>query len=280
MKKIKKILSTGAVLEAYILSKLGKREIRKNKFIDRQVNKFPAVIVIGGGGYKTIDRYETIPVALRFLSNGYHAFILNYSIDEDSEYPRPLLEVFESILFIRKHSDEWNINIDKIILIGFSAGAHLAGLCGTQWNLDIFKELLNLDNKNLYKPNAMILCYPITSVQFLGKEFTSKWGKMLQIEDDKIDVIKSINEDTVPCFIWHTRTDGVVPCLQSIKLIERMTELNIEYEAHIFYDGFHGLSTNDILTNYKFSIQDGYRPVNVEKWFDLMINWLNRVIEY
>ena len=59
-----------------------------------------------------------------------------------------------------------------------------------------------------------------------------------------------------------------------------MNEFNIPYEAHIFYDGFHGLSTNDTLTNYKFSVQDGYQPINVDKWFELMISWLNRMINY
>lgn len=102
MIKIKKILSTNVKLEGYILQKLGKREIRKNKFIDRQAEKFPAVIILGGGGYKTIDSYETIPVALSFLSKGYHSFILDYSIGENSTYPNPLIDVYETILFVRK----------------------------------------------------------------------------------------------------------------------------------------------------------------------------------
>ena len=63
-------------------------------------------------------------------------------------------------------------------------------------------------------------------------------------------------------------------------MMEKMNEYGIPFEAHIFFDGFHGLSTNDALTNYKFSIQDGYQPINVDKWFKLMINWLNRILNY
>lgn len=283
LKKIENILSTGAKLDAYVLEKLGKREIRKNKFIDRQVEKFPAVIILGGGGYKTIDSYETIPVALNFLSRGYHSFILDYSIGENSIYPNPLVDVYEAILFIREKASEWNIDKNKIVLIGFSAGAHLTGLCGTQWKLDKFEKLLDNKKEN-FKPNAMVLCYPITSMELLKKEkgenIGSNWGKILQHNKEETDVIKSIDQDTIPTFIWHTRTDGVVSSTQSIKMIEKMNEYNILFEAHIFFDGFHGLSLNDNLSNYKYAIQDGYNPINVDKWFELMINWLSRIINY
>lgn len=283
LKKIENILCTGAKLDAYVLEKLGKREIRKNKFIDRQVEKFPAVIILGGGGYKTIDSYETIPVALNFLSRGYHSFILDYSIGENSIYPNPLIDVYEAILFIREKANEWNIDKNKIILIGFSAGAHLTGLCGTQWKLDKFEKLLDNKKEN-FKPNAMVLCYPITSMELLKKEkgenAGANWGKILKQTEEAIDVIKSIDQDTIPTFIWHTRTDGVVSSTQSIKMMEKMNEYSIPFEAHIFFDGFHGLSLNDNLSNYKYAIQDGYNPVNVDKWFELMINWLSRIIDY
>lgn len=283
MNKIKKTLSNGAKLEGYILEKLGKREIRKSKFVDRQAEKFPAVIILGGGGYKTIDSYETVPVALNFLSKGYHSFILEYSIDENSTYPNPLIDVYEAILFIREKTSEWDIDKDKIVLIGFSAGAHLAGLCGSQWKLDKFEKLMERKKEN-FKPNAMILCYPITSMELLrkekGKNIGVNWGEILQQDKDEIDVIKSIDYDTIPTFIWHTRTDGVVSVTQSIKMMEKMNEFNIPYEAHIFFDGFHGLSLNNSLSNYKYAVQDGYNPINVDKWFELMINWLNRIINY
>lgn len=141
----------GARLNGYVLEKLEKREIIKNKFIDRQVENFPAVVILGGGGYKEIDTYEIIPVArnLNFLSKGYHSFILDYSIGENSSYPNPLIDVYEAIIFIKQKAEEWHINKDKIILIGFSAGAHLAGLCGTQWKLDSFETLLNNKKKIL-----------------------------------------------------------------------------------------------------------------------------------
>lgn len=283
MNKTSHILSTGAKLDAYVLEKLGKREIRKNKFIDRQAESFPAVIILGGGGYKTIDSYETIPIALNFLSKGYHSFILDYSIDENSTYPNPLIDVYKAILFIREKTNEWHIDKDKIVLIGFSAGAHLTGLCGSQWKLDIFENLLN-DKKENFKPNAMVLCYPITSMDLLRKEkgenVGTNWGKILNQNKEEVDIIKSIDQDTIPTFIWHTRTDGVVSSTQSIKMMEKMNEYSIPYEAHIFFDGFHGLSLNDKLSNYKYAIQDGYNPINVDRWFELMINWLNRVINY
>ena len=120
LKEIISILSTGAKLSGYIIEKLGKREIRKDKFIERQASKFPAVVILGGGGYVEIDSYETIPVALNFLSRGYHSFILDYSIGENSSYPNPLIDVYKAILFIKQKSEEWYIDKDKIILIGFS----------------------------------------------------------------------------------------------------------------------------------------------------------------
>lgn len=103
------------------------------------------------------------------------------------------------------------------------------------------------------------------------------WATMLQEIEEKDDVIANVSRNMPPTFIWHTRTDGIVPISQSLELINKMNESEVPYEAHIFYEGYHGLSTNDVLSNYHGALQGGYTPFNVSEWTALSRNWINHL---
>ena len=262
--------------------------IERSKYIQSgdnntwQPERRPAVIVIPGGGYQYIADSEDEPVVYHFLANGYSAFSLHYSLKDDSNYPRPLVELFQSIAYIRKNADKYWINPNQIMLCGFSAGAHLAALAATQFRMDFIENLMG-DDYSKYMPNAAILCYPITNVSKLRAENRKRvmtWGKMLSEENIKVDVVKYVSENMCPTFLWHTRTDGIVPVSQSIELIEAMYENNVRFEAHIFGEGYHGLSTNDVLSNYKGAIQNGIEVPNVGLWVKMAINWSNCLFDF
>ncbi len=126
--------------------------------------KRPAVIVCPGGGYSFTSDREAEPIALSYASKGYHAFVLRYSVGEYAAMPAPLNELAQTIAYIREHSEEWNVDSSKIVLTGFSAGAHLAASLGVFWNDE---RMLNQydGNRELIKPNGLILCYPVLDLK-------------------------------------------------------------------------------------------------------------------
>ena len=117
--------------------------------------KKPAVIILPGSGYWKCCPREGEPVAMKYLAKGYNAFVLMYSCTPHV-YPKALCEVSEAVKLVRGNADKWNIDPDKIVVCGFSAGGHLAATLGTLWN----KEPA-VASDGLNKPNALILGYPV-----------------------------------------------------------------------------------------------------------------------
>lgn len=91
----------------------------------------PAILICPGGAYRICSDREAEPVAMAFLAEGFNAFILSYSLNENAAFPRPLNDAEEAIELIRSQSEEWGIDSDKIAICGFSAGGHLAAALGT-----------------------------------------------------------------------------------------------------------------------------------------------------
>ena len=123
--------------------------------------KKPAVIVCPGGAYLKVSDQEAECVALRFAANGYHAFVLTYSVGEACKYPTTLLEIAKSILHIRQHADEWLVDENRIAVCGFSAGGHLCATISTQYKQAA--ELLGVAPEAV-RPDAAILGYPVTDL--------------------------------------------------------------------------------------------------------------------
>ena len=162
-----------------------------------QEKKRPAVIVCPGGGYLYCSPREGEPVALRYAAAGFHAFVLRYSTGRDAGGFAPLKEVSWAVQLLRENSEEWNIDPEKIVTCGFSAGGHLALSAG------LLAE---------HKPNAMILGYPAASApNFPGADFMLKLleGKDTVTSQDaeKYDLVKHITKEAPPVFIAATAED-------------------------------------------------------------------------
>ena len=119
----------------------------------RNICKRPAVLILPGGGYKFCSEREADPVAMPYLKAGYQAFILRYSVGKHSVWPNALQDYEQAMEMIRTKAEEWKIFSDKIAVIGFSAGGHLAAAAATM-------------SKN--RPNAAILGYPVTGSDVKG----------------------------------------------------------------------------------------------------------------
>lgn len=212
----------------------------------------PAMLVIPGGAYEFCSAREGEPVALRFMSEGFNCFVLKYTCK--TPYPVPQLEVAAAINYINKHSKEFNIEQNKISLIGFSAGGHLAATYGY-----LYKELskqLKCDEKSL-KPLSIILGYPVIT---MGKETHSLTSQNITNNFDKklinlLSAEKHVTKDYPPTFVWTTKTDELVPYQNSKIFVEALKKNKVEHRFHLFKEGPHGgsLSTRGVY-DFRFKI--------------------------
>ena len=121
----------------------------------------PMVLICPGGGYEFVSHKEGEPLALQFTAMGYHAAVFTYSV-KPAVYPTQLLEIAQAWKIIRENADRWNVLADKIIILGCSAGGHLAASYGIFSGEDFMCSSVGLTAQEL-RPAGMILCYPVIS---------------------------------------------------------------------------------------------------------------------
>ncbi len=216
--------------------------------MDRADEKRPCMVVCPGGGYANCSEREAEPIALKFLNWGFNVFVLRYSC-APHRYPVQLREVAAAFEEIYKNADDWNCDTNKIGIIGFSAGGHLAAHYSNVYNSDTVREFFP-DSK---KPNFSLLCYPVISADetFAHKgSFQNLLGEYPTGDAiDKYSCDKLVTPDTPPTFIWHTTEDQAVPVKNSLVYATALADNKVPFSAHIYPYGVHGLSTVDHLTN-------------------------------
>ena len=202
----------------------------------------PAVLVIPGGGYEFVSDREGIPIALRFLTRGYVPFILTYAV-KPGKFPLQLREAAMAMRYIRENAAEYEVNPTMVGAIGFSAGGHLCGTLGMMYDCP---EVADIATPEMIRPDGLALCYPVT----LGWGATHG-GTMNNISGgdqalrQRLSLDHQVRSDMPPVFLWHTRTDSVVPVRNSILLAEKLDEAGVDFALHIYRQGGHGLSTAD-----------------------------------
>lgn len=284
-----------AYLQAYVLN--NSQEFRTNE-------RRPVALICPGGAYlRTSDR-EAEPVAMRFAALGWHAFVLRYNTyynmkvkdfqdlppaNEKSAYPQPLYDLAKAMITVRERADEWYVDVDRIAVTGFSAGGHLAASLGVHWNGSVLAEKFGADRTEWWKPNALVLGYPLLDYLVMKEEVAQ------ETDEQKIELFKlankavfgeltpddemlrrlsptfHVNEHTPPMFIWHTANDDLVYVKNSLNMAQALTKHKIPYELHIFEDGVHGLSLADETTGTGPQINADCQP-----WFDLAVTWLKK----
>ncbi|OON92877.1 MAG: acetylesterase [Candidatus Epulonipiscioides saccharophilum] len=237
--------------------------------------KRPALIICPGGGYRFTSAREATPIALEFVAKGISCFVLRYSV-QPNQFPTALLELCTAVKTIRDNHQLWNIDPDKIVVCGFSAGGHLAASLGVFWNHDLLapinssveQDMLTPINSSIeqdmltpinisaeqFKPNALILCYPVITageyahsnsfINLLGEERAD-----IATQRDIVSLEKHVSSSMSPTFIWHTYSDPAVPVENSLLLASAITAYKVPLELHIYPQGGHGLSLANELVN-------------------------------
>lgn len=229
-------------------------------------NVRPMILVCPGGGYTMTSDREADMVAMQFNAMGYHSAVLHYSV-APARFPTALLEVASFVRQLRENSKEWNIDPDRIAVVGFSAGGHLACSYCCLWNEPWVAQALGCDSE-LLRPNGMILGYPvITSGEFAHHgSFHNLLGEEYEAKKEALSLENRITDAVPTAFIWHTWEDGSVPVQNSLMLVSQLTAQKIPCEFHMFQPGGHGLSLSNWITNTVVEAP--------QQWIPLVHTWL------
>lgn len=220
-----------------------------------------AIVICPGGGYSNLYvNGEGYKVAKWFNSLGITAFVLKYRLPSDEimkdKTIGPLQDAQEAIRYIRRNAKKWNINTQKLGVIGFSAGGHLASTVSTHYNDVVYKAIDTISAR----PDFSILIYPVIS---MDEKITHKGSKNKLLDFspsaalvEKYSNEKQIDAATPPTFIVHAIDDKSVPVENSIEYFLGLKKNNVSCEIHFYQNGKHGFGLGrDGTTGKNWTIQ-------------------------
>ena len=228
------------------------------------------VIIAPGGAYvgRCHDR-EGEPIAEYFNQNGISAFVLDYRV-APYDYHAIREDVLRAVRVVRREADTYGYPKDKIAMLGFSAGGHLASIALTQF--DYGREDGDETDKISSRPDLGILCYPVLTLgeythadsrrNLLGRDWEN------EALAERFSAEKAVREDTPPCFLFHTAEDSCVPVQNTLLFANALMAKKIPVEMHIFPYGWHGLGKG----------VDAYTK-HAGQWIDLAVSYIHDYLE-
>lgn len=204
-----------------------------------------AVVICPGGGYSVIVYDgEGVMIGREFAKKGLTAFILKYRLPNDSfqvdKSITPLQDAQQAIKMVRDSASVWGIDANKIGIMGFSAGGHVASTEATHFNKSLIE---NKSNTNL-RPDFQILVYPVISMQ----DSLAHQGSRTQLlgtnpSKETINLYSNelqVDKNSPPAYITVAADDKVVDVDNSIIYFEKLRHNKVPVEMHIYQKGDHG----------------------------------------
>jgi len=226
-----------------------------------------AIIICPGGGYTRLSiDHEGVEVAKALNLQGITAFVLKYRLPNDTimadKSIGPLQDAQQAIRTVRKQAAALGLSPNKIGIMGFSAGGHLASLAATHF--DFATDATNKDTTST-RPDFVILIYPVISFNdsilhrgsrnsLIGKNTPAELVKQFSNE-------LQVTKNSPPAFLVHTADDATVPVANSIRYYLACLENKVPAEMHLYPKGGHGFGMHNKTT--------------ADKWFDRLLNWIN-----
>jgi acetyl esterase/lipase len=223
-----------------------------------------AVIICPGGAYGllSIELEGTEPAAW-FNALGVTAFILKYRL-ADYGHPAPLRDVLRAVRVVRSRAAEFGLKTDRIGVMGFSAGGHLASCAGTLYDAPEGRTGAALDTVSA-RPDFLVLCYPVITMKdpyvhagsrrnLLGENPTPEQLEHLSTEGQ-------VTKETPPTFLVQTTEDKTVPAENSIRFYQALLRAGVPAELHLYEKGRHGIG-----------LRPGFGPTS--EWPRLCEQWL------
>jgi acetyl esterase/lipase len=225
-----------------------------------------AVVVFPGGAYMGLAAIlEGREVADWFAAHGFTAFVLRYRLGKKYLMPVPLIDARRAVQLVRTRANDYHFAPNRIVVIGFSAGGHLAGLSGTQFvpgKPDAGDPIERVSSK----PDFLVLGYPWIGGISPDTSHLS-YCKLVDVMDRCAELQKAyspnlfVTKDTPPTFIYHTTDDATVPVEQALSFYEAELKAGVPVEMHIFATGKHGSGL-------------GKGDAALDQWPNLLETWL------
>jgi acetyl esterase/lipase len=225
-----------------------------------------AVIICPGGGYMhlAIDKEGDQP-ARWFNSIGVSAFVLKYRLGPKYHHPNELMDAQRAIRTVRARAAELGVRPDRIGIMGFSAGGHLAATAGTHFD-DGNASASDAADRVSSRPDFLVLCYPVMTLTEPYVHRGSLHALLGENPDPKL-VTELSNElqvtaKTPPTFLFHTTEDRTVPVENSIMFYMALRKAGVPAEMHIYERGPHGVGlapTDEALSSWPARLADWLR---------------------
>lgn len=242
-------------------------------------NGRPAIIVLPGGAFAFLSPFEGEPVALTFMQKGFNTFVLEYTVGDDCRYPDILIECSAAIKLVRDRAEEWRVDPGRVSLMGFSAGACLAGMSATQWNDPQVAAALGVQPRYIRPDSAVIAygCWDNSGTIWNDPEFVNPGASRFPKScPPQLDLIHYVGEHVCPLFIWHNQQDKYVPVRNALMAAEKLCALKIPVELHLYTGGEHGMSVaNPLVYRDEADKRLIEQNPNVSLWVEMAANWLH-----
>ncbi len=212
----------------------------------KENNSGAAVVVCPGGGYviHAVD-HEGTQVARWLNSIGVSAYVLKYRLTPRYRHPAPMQDVQRAIQYVRTHAAENGISPQRIGVLGFSAGGHLASTCATHF-LDAKPDAVDVMERVSSRPNFAVLCYAVVS---MNEPFVHAGSRRMLLGENANDpeAIRFLSSElqvtpqTPPTFLFHTGEDNGVPVENSLAFYAACRKHKVPAELHVYQFGPHGV---------------------------------------
>jgi acetyl esterase/lipase len=205
------------------------------------------IVICPGGGYGHLAmEHEGRQVAQWLNSFGISAFVLKYRHRNSGAgygHPAPLQDAQRAIRMVRSRAKEWNVDTNRIGILGFSAGGHLASSEGTHFNKNYYEPKDSIDQVSC-RPDFMILIYPVITLTELYTHSGSRLNLLgknpAQSLVEYLSNETQVTPETPPTFLVHANDDKAVPPENSIYFYLALRKAKVPAEMHIYENGGHG----------------------------------------
>jgi len=224
-----------------------------------------AIVVCPGGGYQNLSMDKEGYAVARWLNTlGVSAFVLKYRLGPRYHHPIELGDAQRAIRMVRSRAAEYGIEADRIGIMGFSAGGHLASTAGTHFDSGNPNAPDPIDRAGS-RPDFMVLCYPVISFGAFAHPGSKRNllgdnpdPKLVELLSNELQVTKT----TPPTFLFHTTTDVTVPVENSVMFYLALRKAGVPAEMHIYERGPHGVglaASDPVLSTWPARLADWLR---------------------
>ena len=223
------------------------------------------IVICPGGGYGVLAYdHEGHQVAKWLNRIGVAGFVLKYRLGRRYQHPAPLQDAQRAMRLVRANAEKWNLDPDRLGVMGFSAGGHLASTLATHFDQGDAKSEDPIERQSC-RPNFAVLCYAVISFSEEFGHSGSKRNLLGENPDPKLALNlsneKQVTPETPPTFLFHTGEDTGVPVENSLAFYRALRKAKVPAELHVYQNGPHGVG-----------LAPG-RP-GLSTWKDRLADWL------